>query len=357
MQNDDQPHYAAIRKWMNTEWEYRLLAMGVEGLLRRESAARHMRIFSVTWRSKSLLSTLRKSQRRAFKALGRVTDRAGVRVICPHLDELDKVLHLIKGLFRVRRIEAAIPRNTSHSTGYASYHCLVRWDPAQGGPYVLPDMSIGSASKKANDGRPYGWNAEREKMNNRVLNLTCEIQVRTLIQHAWADISREFFYEREKSIPESVRLRLRELGILLREVDEGFVEAIKGSSGYAQKTVVIATSNDSRLTQRYLRAYSSAVLGQSLPEDDASNALRLAQEIGVSTTGAFEHMMLACFDALWRASSDMLLVGLFRLVFWLGAILYWVKGSGAWLRHSKHGEVLDKYRELLHQEMLEELQL
>ena len=58
---------------------------------------------------------------------------------------------------------------------------------------------------------------------HRLADLQAEIQVRTVLQHAWAAISHKLQYKREQDVPQILRRRLLRLSALLELADEEFM--------------------------------------------------------------------------------------------------------------------------------------
>ena len=66
----------------------------------------------------------------------------------------------------------------------------------------------------------------------RIGDRKAEIQVRTLLQHAWAMISHDRFYKSEFDVPEYFRRELARVAALLESADEEFGNAINGIDAY-----------------------------------------------------------------------------------------------------------------------------
>jgi len=95
-----------------------------------------------------------------------ITDMMGIRVVCLFLEDLDTVEDLIKRNITVIEVERK-GQNTFREFGYESNHLLIK---------IPPDIL-------------YKWG----KTDFDV----AEIQVRTLLQDAWAEVEHEFVYKSE----------------------------------------------------------------------------------------------------------------------------------------------------------------
>ncbi|MGL4982445.1 MAG: (p)ppGpp synthetase [Treponemataceae bacterium] len=98
-----------------------------------------------------------------------ISDLIGLRVICPFLEDLDIVEKQLASFFKIIEIEKKGSDRTFSEFGYESTHILVE----------IPEIV-----KK-----------------NKILpkNLICEIQVRTILQDAWAEVEHELVYKAEFS--------------------------------------------------------------------------------------------------------------------------------------------------------------
>jgi len=102
-----------------------------------------------------------------------ISDLIGIRVICPFLEDLVVAEELIKKKFTVIEVERKGGDHTFREFGYESIHLLIE----------IPQEII----KKR--GKP-GTNLRGE---------TAEIQIRTILQDAWAEVEHELVYKAEFS--------------------------------------------------------------------------------------------------------------------------------------------------------------
>ena len=97
----------------------------------------------------------------------RIKDLIGVRIICPFLEDLATVEEMIKEKFEVVEVERKGGDHTFREFGYESIHLLI----------AIPQ----EISKKC-------------KISSCE---TAEIQIRTILQDAWAEVEHEFVYKAE----------------------------------------------------------------------------------------------------------------------------------------------------------------
>jgi ppGpp synthetase/RelA/SpoT-type nucleotidyltranferase len=148
-----------------------------------------LKVHSVGWRLKSRESLSRKLARpdRNYTDLWMLTDLIGVRVITYFADEVDRVGELVEAHLAVE-FEHSIDKRRREATefGYRSLHYVSRI----GGS--LPEGAC------------------------------FEMQVRTVLEHAWAEIEHDLGYKATEAIPLGVRRRLSRLAGLLELADQEF---------------------------------------------------------------------------------------------------------------------------------------
>ncbi|MCL2319088.1 MAG: tetratricopeptide repeat protein [Treponema sp.] len=97
----------------------------------------------------------------------KITDTIGIRVICPFLEDLAVVEELIKASFNVLEVERKGGDHTYREFGYESIHLLI----------AIPDDIVSKQELSCCD--------------------TAEIQIRTILQDAWAEVEHELVYKAE----------------------------------------------------------------------------------------------------------------------------------------------------------------
>lgn len=141
--------------------------------------------------------------------LKEVTDLAGVRVITFVRNSVDTICSEIGKIFDVREIEDVGDRVYSQGKfGYQSKHLLVE---------------LGSDRKSLIENAEFG-------------NLVCEIQVRTILQHAWAEMEHDIQYKSEQEIPLDLKKRFSALAGLIEIADREF-QSIQADSEILKNTV------------------------------------------------------------------------------------------------------------------------
>lgn len=178
---------------------YRLVAERVRDLLASVLEQEGIRIHSITARDKTPGSLKEKIERegKAYdNPLTEITDLAGVRVIAFFPSDIDRILPAIHREFAVDPVHTVDKRLTDDPSafGYASVHLVV------------------------------GFSANRTPLPEyaTLKDRKCEVQVRTILQHTWAEIEHDLVYKSREDIPFALRRRFASLAGLLEVADREF---------------------------------------------------------------------------------------------------------------------------------------
>lgn len=132
-----------------------------------------------------------------------LTDMLGIRMICAFLEDINLGLEQIKTLFEIKEVEVKGADKKFSEFGYESIHVLIK---------------IPEDCKPKMTGKYADLKALPE-------NIVCEIQIRTILQDAWAEVEHELIYKSEFNpfdIP--LRRKLASLNASLTLADITFQE-------------------------------------------------------------------------------------------------------------------------------------
>ncbi|MGF1694000.1 GTP pyrophosphokinase [Photobacterium kagoshimensis] len=164
-------------------------------LLRSSSITPH----SVSARVKERTSLIKKIVKKdKYSSLSELTDVVGLRIITHYSDDVDRIANIIEQEFLVDE-ENSIDKRTSLDPdrfGYLSLHYVV------------------------------GLSANRSRLieYQRFDGLKFEIQIRSILQHTWAEIEHDIGYKSKNEIPKPVRRRFSQLAGLLELADDQFIQ-------------------------------------------------------------------------------------------------------------------------------------
>ncbi len=178
-------------------------ARRLEGSLCELLSGRGVPVHFVSSRVKSPLSLTRKLARpeKTYRTLWEVTDLVGLRVATSFEDAIETVARLIEATHAVDFTHSTDKLRFTHVDrfGYRSLHYVCA-DPASG----LPEA------------------------------FRFEIQVRTALQHAWAEVEHDLGYKAD-AVPERIRRRFSRVASLLEVADEEFVAIREELAAYETK--------------------------------------------------------------------------------------------------------------------------
>ena len=104
-----------------------------------------------------------------------LTDMMGIRMICAFLEDINIALEQIKNLFDIKEVEIKGAEKKFSEFGYESTHVLVK----------IPEEFLPVLKGKFGKLKPISD------------ELVCEIQIRTILQDAWAEVEHELIYKTE----------------------------------------------------------------------------------------------------------------------------------------------------------------
>ncbi|KGD63153.1 hypothetical protein T9A_00473 [Alcanivorax jadensis T9] len=183
-----------IKRFINQRPDYEQLCIEVAYILRKRIATQSIDVALVTQRAKTLNSFLEKIERKKYESpFEKIEDFAGVRVVCLYVSDLDEIEAIIKAEFDILEKVDKFTDKAPDQFGYGAVHYIVR----------LGKKNLGARYDDLKD-------------------LKCEVQVRTVLQDAWAIIDHHLVYKRESDIPSQIQRKLNGLAGLLETADDQF---------------------------------------------------------------------------------------------------------------------------------------
>ncbi|MDY0095052.1 MAG: RelA/SpoT domain-containing protein [Candidatus Vecturithrix sp.] len=176
---------------------YETFALRLQELLKELTQGANIPCDKIVYRVKALESFLDKIERKTYTApFEQIKDLAGVRVVTYYLDDVERVRQLIYQEFTVDEQHSVdkIMRLGPEEFGYRSVHLII---------------AVSEPRVNLHEWSPFA-------------GLTAEIQIRTILQHAWADLSHKIDYKLTSQAPLELRRRLFRLSALMELADEEF---------------------------------------------------------------------------------------------------------------------------------------
>jgi len=183
-----------IRQFLDVRHEYEQLCAEVEYILKKKISHQKIETSFIGSRAKTLNSFVEKLQRKSYgNPLKELTDLAGARVVCLYSGDLAAVADIIRTEFTIIEEINKLAEFDPNQFGYGAMHFIVK---------------LG----KTSSGARY----------DDLRNYACEIQVRTVVQDAWAIIQHHMAYKKESQIPSQLHRKLNSLAGLFETVDDQF---------------------------------------------------------------------------------------------------------------------------------------
>jgi len=177
---------------------YKKLSEEVKDIIDQKMNKENIKIENSICREKTIESLTQKIKRKSYNnPLEEITDLAGVRVVSYYEQDIQSIKCIIEKNFIVHD---CVDKTKKLGVDKMGYH---------GVNFVI---SLGKRySEREYDGR---------------INLKCEIQVRTVLQDAWALISHHLVYKEEVSIPDRMKRDLNNVASLL-EISQGIFDSMR----------------------------------------------------------------------------------------------------------------------------------
>ncbi len=215
------------KKWINTQVEeykrryknYKLFAEVLEQVL-KEVARKYAPLAIVQTRPKAIASFAEKCQRKKAKyndPVNQFTDLCGGRVIVHTADEVKAISQYIEQYFEIDldNTTDVSQRLKPSEFGYRSVHYIISFKKG-----VYPN-------KHVNVEIPQVLFDEKNFPNRRA-----EIQVRTILEHAWADLAHDLAYKSSFQIPIKWEREFAGVAAMLEGADKTFSRIKEGLSVY-----------------------------------------------------------------------------------------------------------------------------
>lgn len=189
---------------------YESFGKRLQGLLGSILQEQGISIHSITYRVKDPTRLEEKLSRpgKNYERLPDVTDLLGLRIITYFANDVDRVVDVIDRELDVDAEHSVDKRpNDPDRFGYASVHRVC----------AMPEVRTQLAEYRAFHG------------------LRCEIQIRSILQHAWAEIEHDLGYKAAKGIPVHLRRRFSMLAGLLELADDQFMRLRDDLTHYSEK--------------------------------------------------------------------------------------------------------------------------
>lgn len=247
---------------------YNTFSETMSALIARLLASEGIELHSVSHRCKSVNSFKGKLDKKStYESLEQVTDLAGVRLITHYEDDVDRVAQIIESEFVVDAVNSIDKRKALDPDrfGYLSLH------------YVISLRADRAALKEYRSFE----------------GLKAEVQIRSILQHTWAEIEHDTGYKSTVEVPKHIRRRFSRLAGLLELADQEFIgirEALKNYSLEIAVQVETAVGGDEDNLDVFIDKVS---LAKFYEVDSLVETLdgKISKILGTSVGAGLEHAL------------------------------------------------------------------
>ncbi len=188
-------------------------------------------VLAVEHRVKEEKSLAGKLERKgdSYNTFEDITDILGCRVICFLSDEIDKIGKKVEESF------------------------VVDWENSSDKRTLLKENAFGYLSLHYICSLPFG-----DKWPDEICGKKFEIQIRTILQHAWSAIHHDIGYKSDFGVPREINRQFARLAGLLELADDEFVRARDNMVGYTEdirKRIITDDADDVAINMISLNEY------------------------------------------------------------------------------------------------------
>jgi putative GTP pyrophosphokinase len=237
---------AAVTEYLHVVGFYSDLAVSAKRIAEEALKRRGIQVHSIEARAKDPASFGRKASKPSKHdpgqpmypvPLAQITDQAAIRIITFFPRTIGKIDEMLRDEFWViEHFDKGESLIEEERFGYQSVHYLVAINPAR---TSLPEYE-------------------------RFRTAKVEVQVRTILQHAWAEIEHDIQYKSSITIPKDIKRRFMSLAGLLEIADREF-QAIQDAdrvlSEQAETRITAGDLSEVEITAGALKAYLDKTLG------------------------------------------------------------------------------------------------
>jgi len=264
----------------------------VKTLLEEEGIPYH----SVNGRVKERNSCIEKFERKNYTSPEQMMDFAGLRIITHTTEELGRVCRMIEQEFTVdseNSRDKALDMGVDE-VGYLSIHYVVKMSPAR---VQFPEYA-------------------------KLEGLLCEIQVRSLLQHAWAEIEHDRSYKFSGVLPKEIERKFylvagtlelmdQEFCALSREIDQYAAHVKKKTAQGDFEDIEIDSTSLLQFLNEFFKEYNTENLSEWFQKYN-SEIIEELSACGVKTLQQLENLLAQRTAKEWALGDSNTYFGILR---------------------------------------------
>ena len=207
-----------------------------------------------------------------------LTDILGCRIVCFLSDEIDEIGKKVEEKF------------------------VIDWEHSSDKRALIKEDSFGYLSLHYTCTLPFG-----DKWPDEICGKKFEIQIRTILQHAWAAIHHDIGYKSDFGVPRDISRQFARLASLLELADDEFVRARDNMVGYTEdirKRIITDDADDISINMISLNEYVlhnqkmqsiireiADITGAEISEIDPESYIPQLAFLGITKLGDIETMI------------------------------------------------------------------
>lgn len=199
-----------FEKWIAEKLPYfKLMSSQLASVIENVLNQNNIDYFSVDSRTKDINGIIEKIKRKNYKdPKNELTDISGIRIILYVEDDVMKVCDILKSIFQIDSENSLdnMQRLSTDRIGYRSTHFI---------------CDIGDVRSGMEEYRSFS-------------GLKFEIQIRTILQHAWASLTHDRTYKIGGALPQKIQRKINLYSGMLEIVDTGFSDVINDINIYKE---------------------------------------------------------------------------------------------------------------------------
>lgn len=208
-----------IRSYYEMQPVYQRLCDEVKYILDKKIKNLGVEIGHLSSRAKTLSSFCEKIERKSYKnPLEEITDFSGVRIVYLYGSDRRELEQLVEDEFEIHEKVDKVSNQGVEKFGYGALHYII-------------------SLKEQHAGARY----------DDLRGVLCEIQIRTILQDAWAIVAHHLSYKHEEDIPNELKRKLHALSGLFETADDQF-ERINQARVEYQNRVKESISSDAEMS-------------------------------------------------------------------------------------------------------------
>lgn len=248
---------------------YESFAKSIRSLLSSLMLNEGINVHSISSRVKDRESLEKKIKDKGnYNEIGDITDVVGLRVITHFADEVDMIAEIIESEFKIDRTNSIDKRASLEPDrfGYLSLHYVIELDQ------------------------------NRKKLKEHMLykDFKAEVQIRSILQHTWAEIEHDIGYKSSIEVPNPIIRQFSRLAGLLELADSEFINIKKALAAYKEEVAERIGKNatdqnislDSISYREYLKA--SPIIKDICEEIESETAIPII--LGKSGINPIKHL-------------------------------------------------------------------